>query len=115
MSLSASTSPPIQHLIYKITPAALWHEAERLGVFNGSSVDLRDGFIHFSTATQLADTAKKYFAGQNDLLLITVEASRVSLTWEPSRDGQLFPHLYGTLPLNAVISVDVFDAPLETS
>jgi uncharacterized protein (DUF952 family) len=93
--------------VYKICPAALWHEAERAGVFRGSEVDLRDGFIHFSSAEQLADTAVKHFAGQHDLLLIAVDASRLgaALKWEPSRGGALFPHLYGALDLAAVTRV----------
>lgn len=101
-------------LIYKIVPASLWREAERSGVFAGSPVDLRDGFIHFSTAAQLAETAQKHFAGQRDLLVVAVDADSLELRWEPSR-GQLFPHLYGTLELSAVRSVDPLTAPPESS
>lgn len=64
-------------VIYKICPAALWREAERSGVFNGSAVDERDGHIHFSTAAQAAETAAKHFAGQCDLLLIAVDAGKL--------------------------------------
>jgi uncharacterized protein (DUF952 family) len=94
--------------LYKICPAVLWQEAERAGVFRGSEVDRRDNFIHFSTAAQLAETAKKHFAGQRDLLLVSVDASRCgsALKWEPSRGGALFPHLYGPLMLDAVKRVD---------
>jgi uncharacterized protein (DUF952 family) len=94
--------------LYKICPAALWREAERVGVFAGSPVDLRDGFIHFSTAGQVAETAEKHFAGQDDLVLLTVETQAVAdrLKWEPSRGGQLFPHLYAALPVAAVRRVD---------
>ena len=83
--------------LYKICPAALWREAERAGAFRGSAVDLRDGFIHFSTAAQVAETAAKHFAGQSDLLLIGVDSAPLgaALKWEPSRGGALFPHLYG--------------------
>ena len=98
-------------LVYKIVPAALWREAERSGAFAGSPVDQRDGFIHFSTAEQLVDTALKHFAGQRDLLLVTVDAERLDLRWEPARGGQLFPHLYGALPLSVVQSVEPFDEP----
>ncbi len=98
-------------LVYKIVPAALWREAERSGAFPGSPVDQRDGFIHFSTAEQLADTALKHFAGQRDLLLVTVDAERLDLRWEQARGGQLFPHLYGALPLSVVQSAEAFDAP----
>ena len=91
-------------LIYKICPAPLWREAERKGRFDGAPVDLADGYIHFSTAAQLAETAAKHFAGQDGLLLIAADDSRLgpALRYEPSRGGQLFPHLYGTLPLSAV-------------
>lgn len=94
-------------LIYKICAAAAWAEAERAGAFDGAPVDLADGFIHFSTAAQARDTAAKHFAGRRDLLLVAVEADRLgqALRWEPSRGGALFPHLYGTLPLSAVVSV----------
>ncbi len=93
--------------LYKICPAPLWREAERAGVFRGSEHDIRDGFIHFSTAGQVAETAAKHFAGQDDLLLIAVEAAKLgaALKWEPSRGGALFPHLYGELYLNAVLKV----------
>ena len=85
--------------LYKIFPGSLWREAERKGVFRGSEVDLRDGFIHFSTAGQVTETAAKHFAGQNDLVLVRVDAGRLgaALKWEPSRGGALFPHLYGDL------------------
>ena len=84
-------------VIYKICPAALWRAAERDGVFRGAPVDLADGFIHFSTAAQVVETAAKHFAGQSDLLLVRVHAEKLgdALKWEPSRGGALFPHLYG--------------------
>lgn len=99
----------VKALIYKIVPASLWHEAEARGAFTGSPVDIRDGFIHFSTVEQLAETAQKHFAGQRDLLLVTVDTTQLDLRWEPSRGGQLFPHLYGPLPLSAVRLVEPFD------
>jgi uncharacterized protein (DUF952 family) len=92
-------------IIYKICPEALWREAEREGVFRGAPVDLSDGFIHFSTAAQRAETARKHFAGQEGLLLVVVDSDSLgpSLAWEPSRGrSELFPHLYGDLPLTAV-------------
>jgi uncharacterized protein (DUF952 family) len=94
--------------IYKICPAALWNEAERSGVFRGSAVDVRDSFIHFSTAAQAAETAAKHFADQRDLLLVHVDAARLGgrLKWESSRGGALFPHLYGELNLAAVTKVE---------
>jgi len=94
--------------VYKICSVALWQEAERNGVFRGSDDDQRDGFIHFSTAAQVAETAAKHFSGQQDLLLIRVIADNLGerLKWEPSRGGALFPHLYGELELTAVMQVD---------
>ena len=72
-------------------------EAERFGAFRGAPLDLRDGFIHFSTAAQAAETAAKHFAGAADLVLVAVDADALGagLKWEPSRGGALFPHLYG--------------------
>lgn len=94
-------------MIYKISPEHLWHEAERAGIFTGASVDHQDGFIHFSTAGQVRETAAKHFAGMSDLLLIAVEESSLatSLHFEASRRGDMFPHLYGSLPLSAVVWV----------
>lgn len=89
-------------VIYKIAPAALWREAEARGCFDGSPVDVQDGFIHFSTAAQARDTAAKHFAGVADLLLVAVSTSGLEVRWEPSRGGDLFPHLYAALPLTAV-------------
>ena len=90
--------------IYKICNASLWREAERAGAFTGAPVDLADGFIHFSTAEQVTETAARHFAGQEDLVLVAVDADALgtALRHEPSRGGALFPHLYGTLPLAAV-------------
>lgn len=95
-------------ILYKICPVPLWREAERTGVFRGSEVDRRDGFIHFSSAAQVAETAAKHFAGQDDLLLVRVDATPLGnrLKWEPSRGGALFPHLYGDLDLTLVTRVD---------
>lgn len=100
-------------LIYKICPRALWREAEAEGRFGGAPVDRADGFIHFSTAAQVRETAARHFAGQGDLVLVSVEADALgtALRHEPSRGGDLFPHLYGDLPLDAVQAVD--DLPLD--
>jgi uncharacterized protein (DUF952 family) len=93
--------------IYKICPASAWREAERQGVYRGSADDSRDGFIHFSTAAQVAETAKKYFTRQSGLFLVAVDANALgdALRWEPSRGGDLFPHLYDELDLGAVTGV----------
>lgn len=89
-------------VIYKIAPAALWREAVQHGAFTGSPIDVQDGFIHFSTAAQAQDTAAKHFAGAADLVLVAVATNGLDLRWEPSRGGDLFPHLYAPLPLTAV-------------
>ena len=91
-------------IIYKILPSAMWAQARKDRVFRGSDVDRRDGFIHFSTASQAVETAAKHFAGQYDLMLLYVDTASLgdALKWEPSRGGALFPHLYGDLSLDAV-------------
>jgi uncharacterized protein (DUF952 family) len=93
--------------IYKICPASAWREAERQGVYRGSADDIRDGFIHFSTVSQVAETASKHFFGQTGLFLIEVDADALgeALRFERSRNGELFPHLYGELDLGAVTGV----------
>jgi uncharacterized protein (DUF952 family) len=93
--------------IYKICPRALWREAERQGRFDGSPADRADGYIHFSTADQLAETADRHFRGQRGLVLVAVDAAALgpALRWEEAREGALFPHLYGPLPLSAVLWV----------
>lgn len=93
--------------IYKICPEALWRAAEREGVFRGAPDDLRDGFIHFSTAAQLSGILAKHFAGQQNLLLIAVEAETLgpALKWEISRGGETFPHLYGEWRLASALRV----------
>lgn len=94
----------MSRFIYKIAPQALWREAEKAGRFTGAPVDHADGFIHFSTAGQVTETAAKHFAGQADLLLVAVDQDKLgqALKYEPSRGGALFPHLYGPLELAAV-------------
>ncbi|MDX2203961.1 MAG: DUF952 domain-containing protein [Hyphomicrobiaceae bacterium] len=86
--------------VYKICSTSEWQAAEHAGAFTGSAVDVKDGFIHFSTAGQVAETAARHFSGQGDLVLVRVEAEALGadLKWEPSRGGALFPHLYGPLP-----------------
>ena len=96
--------PPI---VYKIVPAGLWAQAEAAGRFDGAPVDAADGFIHFSTGAQVAETAARHFAGGAGLLIVSVDAAALgaALVYEPSRGGALFPHLYGPLPLAAVTAV----------
>jgi uncharacterized protein (DUF952 family) len=90
--------------IYKICQRAEWRAAEADGKFLGSALDTRDGFIHFSSAAQVAETAAKHFAKQTDLMLVAVDGDMLgaALKWERSRNDDLFPHLYGPLPLTAV-------------
>ena len=91
-------------LIYKILTADQWRGFEASGVFAGAPVDLADGYIHFSTAAQVVETAAKHFAGQSGLVLAAVEAEGLdALQWEPSRGGALFPHLYAALPLTRIV------------
>jgi uncharacterized protein (DUF952 family) len=89
--------------IYKICTAEEWAEAQRVDQFTGSEVDHRDGFIHFSTREQVAETAARHFAQRTDLVLVAVDADQLgpSLKWEPSRGGALFPHLYAPLDTSA--------------
>jgi uncharacterized protein (DUF952 family) len=98
--------------IYKIAPRALWEAAKAKGRFDGAPVDEADGYIHFSTGQQARETAARHFARQDDLLLIAVDPAKLgeALRFEPSRGGALFPHLYGPLPLDAVLWVE--DLPL---
>ena len=118
--------------IYKLMTSEEWEAAQASGIYRGSAHDLRDGFIHFSTAAQLGETARKHFSGVANLVLLTVVTEgptspypqhlqisegtdphppsgpsnlQSALKWEPSRDGDLFPHLYGNLPLGAVTNV----------
>lgn len=95
----------MEKTIYKIVPRELWQEARNAGLFKGASIDLKDGYIHFSTGAQAVETARLHFAGQSDLLLVAVDAAVFgeALKWEASRGGDLFPHLYADLPLDAVL------------
>ena len=97
--------------IYKVCPASAWREAEREGVYRGSTDDVRDGFLHFSTASQVPETVQKHFFGQRALFLVEVDGDALgaALRWERSRNNELFPHLYGELDLGAVISVTNLD------
>ena len=101
--------------VYKILTRAEWEQALDLGRFEGSAVDLRDGFIHLSDAAQRAETLRLHFAGQTDLLLVGFEAESLgaALKWEPSRGGVLFPHLYAPLPAGLAVSVEPIAAKAE--
>jgi uncharacterized protein (DUF952 family) len=101
-------------LIYHMCRADEWASAERTKIYHGSSQDLADGFIHFSTADQIVESARRHRARQPRLVLVAVDPSLLGsrLHWEPSRDGGLFPHLYG--PLDPAESASVRPLPLGT-
>lgn len=92
-------------IIYKLLSVDEWRAAQAAGEFRGSAVDLADGYVHFSTAEQVVETAARHFAGQSGLMMLAIDADQLGddLRWEPSRGGALFPHLYANLPVTAVV------------
>ena len=94
-------------VVYKIAPRSAWDAAARDGIYRGSPDDHRDGFIHLSRGTQVAGTLARHFAGQTDLVLVAYDAAGLgdALKWEPSRGGELFPHVYGPLDPAAAVWV----------
>ncbi len=100
--------PPV---VFKVLARADWDEARVDGLYRGSPDDRRDGFIHFSAAYQLEGTLAKYFRGKADHLLVAFDTDALGpeLKWEPSRGGDLFPHLYGPLP----VALALWQRPLE--
>lgn len=98
-------------IAYKIMSSAELEQMRRDGLFRGSPADVADGYIHLSCGSQLGATWDKHFGGVNGLVLAAVDLSRLghAVRWEPSRGGQLFPHIHGVLPMDAVVSV----VPLE--
>lgn len=90
--------------IFKVCDTDLWRDAERAGIFVGAEIDLRDGYIHFSTVSQLRDTLSLHFAGRDNLVLLTVDSFKLDIVWETARSGDLFPHLYEHLPLDCVVA-----------
>lgn len=101
--------------IYKILRRDEWAAAQTAGVFEGSGIDHRDGYIHFSTAEQAQETARLHFKGAGDLVVLEIDATALgnAIVWEPSRGGSLFPHLYGKLPIERVVATH--EAPLDDS
>ena len=95
---------------FKIFTAAQWAQFEADGVFHGAPVDLADGYIHLSATDQLQGTLDKHFAGQDGLVIAEVNLAQLgeTIVWEESRGGALFPHIYGPLPMGAIIGL--FDA-----
>lgn len=89
-------------IAWKLVDRAEWAEARAAGAYAGSAVDLADGYIHLSGGEQLAETARRHYAGRADLMLVAVDLRAVDgLKWEASRGGALFPHLYAPLPVAA--------------
>lgn len=101
------------NLIYKVVTRDQWEAARKAGVFRGAPIDIEDGYIHFSTDQQVRETVAKHFANQSDLLLVAIETESLgdSLKWEPSRGGDLFPHLYDDLHFSNVVWEE--ELPLE--
>ncbi|HZY67264.1 MAG TPA: DUF952 domain-containing protein [Devosia sp.] len=99
-----SHNPTAPELIYKICSHEAYRVFAKTGVFPGMPVDLQDGYIHLSTADQLGETLRLHFAGQGPVVVFSVRTAELetALRWEPSRGGQLFPHLYGDLPISAL-------------
>jgi uncharacterized protein (DUF952 family) len=95
----------VQMMIFKLCARTAWEQAQETGVYTGAPVDLADGFIHFSAPDQVQETAAKYFAFQDDLVLLAVDDAALghSLVWEVSRGGALFPHLYRHLAIAEVV------------
>lgn len=98
---------PADAMIFKIAPIGEWANAEVAGRYNGSAVDIRDGYIHFSTAAQIVDTLEKHYAGLDNLVIVAVDADELgeALRYETARGGALFPHLYAPLPMSAILWV----------
>lgn len=115
MMTQTPSDPTHPRLLYRLTTAEEWRAAVRAGAFTGSAVDTRDGFIHLSTADQVEETARLHYAAVRPLVLVSVDADRLpgDLRWEPSRGGALFPHLYGTIPLEAVLGAITLDEDRE--
>ena len=98
----------VTDFIYKICTRAAFREAQASGALAPSADDVRDGYIHLSSQAQVKGTLERHFEGQRDLVLLSVDVERLAagtLRWEASRDGQLFPHVYGPLPASAVVRV----------
>ena len=92
--------------VYKICTQAIWDAALSKGIFEGATIDLTDGFIHLSTAGQAPVTAALFFQSGNDLVLVEFDDQHLpGLKYEPSRGGQLFPHVYGSINTNLAVSV----------
>ena len=103
----------MQTTIYKVIDKDVWAAAKVVGEFTGAAIDIKDGYIHLSSADQVVETVQKHFAGQDNLLLLSVSTGDLGddLKWEKSRNDQLFPHLYRSLKVADVTA----EEPLETN
>lgn len=101
--------------IFKLLTQDQWRSFQAEQIFRGAPVDLADGYIHFSTRSQLAETAAKYFSGLSGVVVAEIDAGTLpkALSWEPARAGALFPHLYADLPMSAVARTDVLTRDAE--
>lgn len=100
--------------VFKILSREAWREAEATGRLPWSAKDIEDGFVHLSAAEQVAETARRHFAGQEDLVLVELDAEKLSeLRWEVSRGGARFPHVYGEVPVSAVVRVGALESYLN--
>ena len=102
--MTTTIPAPTVRFIYKVCDSGLWEDAKQAGKFIGAEIDLQDGYIHFSTASQLRDTLARHFARRVGLVLLKIEISQLDIIWETARNGDLFPHLYDHLPLNKVVA-----------
>ena len=101
--------------IYKVASREIYEASLAAGSFVGPPIDLKDGYIHFSSATQLGETIRLYFAGLGDQVLFQVAAAPLgeALQWEASRGGDLFPHLFSPLPMTSVSNMARLDVPAD--
>ena len=99
-------------LIYKVCNKSEWNDAKKLGKFYGSKKDILDGYIHFSPKNQTKSTVEKYLLNQKDLVILEVDENLLdNLSWERSRDGLFFPHLYSFLNISSVKAI--YDLPIQ--
>ena len=92
-------------VVFKICLDSEWQEAVNKGVYTGSALDLRDGFIHLSTSDQVIETAQLHFRNITSLVLVAVDRAGLDIRYEESRNGQMFPHLFSDLPVSAAVKV----------
>ncbi len=106
---------PVPAYVYKVASREVYEASQEEGTFVGQPIDLEDGFVHFSTAAQLGDTIRLYFAGLERQVLFAVPVARFgeAMKWEVSRGGDLFPHLYGELPMSSVTRMADLDVPAD--